>query len=140
MPFTRPGMPCARRPSSFPYYLLQRAWYLWLTMRWQHYMTSLVSSLKTEARTSFRYWWRARVQLLVVCRPISKLAKISSQVISRKAVFPLVLLDGVASSSASTSGGAAASACLIYWQCMSREATRGDQCGSAALGMSGAVA
>ena len=80
------------------------------------------------------------MQALVVCRPISKLAKIASQVLWQKDVLLLVLFAGVASTSAYTLGGAAASAYLISWCYMFRVDIRVDQRGGAALGTSGAAA
>ena len=76
---------------------------------------------------------------LAVCRPISKLANISSQVLWRMAVLLLVLLAGVASSLTSTLGGAAVSAYMISWRCMFRVAICGERRGGAALGISGAA-
>ena len=73
------------------------------------------------------------MRALAVCRPISKLDNIASWVLCRIAVFLLVLLAGVDSSLASTSGGAAVFASLIYLRCMFRGTMRGDRRGSATL-------
>ena len=88
-------------------------------------MISPVSLLRTAARTSFRYWRRARVRTFDVCRPISKLANIASRVLWRISVLLLVFLAVVDFSSASTLGGSAVSASIISCHCMVRAAMRG---------------
>ena len=79
------------------------------------------------------------MRALAVCRPISKLDIIASWLLCRMAVFILLLLAGVDSSLASTSGGAAVFASLIYLRCMFRAAMHGERRGSAALVTSSAT-
>ena len=134
-PFSRPGMPCARRPRLLSYKFLQRAQYMKLPMRWQYYTNSLVSSLRTTARTFFEYCRRSKVRALAVCRPISKPANITSWLLWRFPVLLLVLLAGMDS----TSGGAAFSDSLISWRCIFRADMRGERRGGAVLGKSIAV-
>ena len=76
---------------------------------------------------------------LAVCWKKSKLGSISSQVLWRMYVLLLVLLAWVASSSDSTSGGAAVSTSLIFWRCMFRAAMHGERCSGTTLGTSGSM-
>ena len=139
VPFTCTGLSCARRPRFFPYDFLHRVRYLGLPMRWQYSMSSPVPLLRMAARTSFEYWQRAKVQALVVCWTILKLANIASWVIWRQAVFLILMSAGVAYSLDSTSGGGAVSTYLVSLRFMFRASTRVELHGCAALGMSNAA-
>ena len=103
----------------------------------EYSMSSLLSSLRTSARTSSGCWRRVKVWALDVCWPISKLTNIASRVLCRKAVLLLVLLDGAASLSDYTLGGSEVSASLISWRYMFKETMRGYQHSGDTLGTSG---
>ena len=153
MPFTWPGITCTRLPSSLPYDLLQREWYLGSPMRCLYSMSSPVSLLKTPEIISFGYLRCERFWAMTLCWLISRLDSIASWVHAGKYFLLLVFSAGRFSSLSvglvASNFGRRADYTLVWlvdspskipWRFMLRDSTQGERRGGADLATDGAAA
>ena len=94
VPFTRPDVPCARRPSLLPYDFIQRARYLGFPMSYLYSMSSPVSLFMTAARNYVGYCRHEIFLPQTLCWFISILESIASWVHVWKAFLILVFWSG----------------------------------------------